>query len=82
VSRIAATGGDSVSDERVLWALAKGDQTAQAVMRRVPEVGLELCFLWNGDLAHSQIYRDGGELLRVAEAKREELQGRGWQEPS
>jgi hypothetical protein len=41
-------------------------------------VGLELRFKWNGDLAYSQVYHDAGELVRVAQAKREGLEARGW----
>jgi len=48
------------------------------VLRRIEGVGLELRFMWNGDLAHSQIYKDVQELLRASNSKREELEGRGW----
>jgi len=53
-------------------------QTASAALRRVEDVGLELRFIWNAELAHSQVYRDVQELLAVAKAKREELEARGW----
>jgi hypothetical protein len=38
---------------------------------------VELRFTWNGELAHSQVYRDIEELLRVSISKREELLARG-----
>lgn len=66
------------TSDKTLWALSKGTQAAAAVLRKVDGVGLELRFVWNGELAHSQIYRDVQELLAAAKAKREELEARGW----
>jgi hypothetical protein len=66
------------TEEKVLWALTKGPQSAQTVLRRIPELGLELRFIWNGELAHSQVYIEVGELLRASNSKREELEARGW----
>jgi hypothetical protein len=65
-------------DEKILWSLHKNEQSAQAVLRRVEDVGLELRFIWNRDLAHSQVYQDVHELLRASNSKREELEARGW----
>jgi hypothetical protein len=48
------------------------------VLRRIEGVGLELRFMWNGDLAHSQVYKDVQDLLRASGSKRQELEGRGW----
>ena len=45
-----------MSDEKVLWALAKSPQSAQAVLRQIDRVGPGLRFIWNGDLAHSEVY--------------------------
>jgi hypothetical protein len=66
------------ADDKALWSLSKGTQSASAVLRRVEGVGLELRFIWNGDLAHSQIYKDVQDLLTASNSKREELEGRGW----
>lgn len=66
------------ADEKVLWSLSKGSQPAEATLRRIEGVGLELRFIWNGELAHSQIYKNVQDLLRVSSSKREELEGRGW----
>jgi hypothetical protein len=65
-------------DEKVLWSLSKGTQSAGAVLRRIEGVGLELRFIWNGELAHSQIYKDVQDLLSASNSKREELEGRSW----
>jgi hypothetical protein len=35
-------------------------------------------FMWNDDLARSQVYRDVQEMMTVAPAKQEELLARGW----
>jgi hypothetical protein len=66
------------ADEKVLWSLSKGNQSAQAILRRIEGVGLELRFMWNGELAHSQVYKDVQDLLSASTSKREELEGRGW----
>ena len=44
------------------------------MLRRIEGVGLELRFMWNGDLAHSRVYPE----VRASNSKREELEGRGW----
>jgi hypothetical protein len=64
--------------EEALWSLSKDTQSAGAVLRRIEGIGLELRFIWNGELAHSQVYRDVQDLLRASNTKREELEGRGW----
>ena len=65
--------------EKALWSLSKSTQSAEAVLRRIEGVGLELRFIWNGELAHSQVYKDVQDLLKASNSKREELEGRGWQ---
>ena len=52
------------------------------MLRRINGVGLELRFIWNGELAHSQIYNDVQDLLSTSKSKREELEGRGSRAPS
>jgi hypothetical protein len=64
--------------EKVPWSLRRGHQTAEAVFVQVPEIGLGLRFIWNGELAHSQVYRDTSDLQRVTQEKRRELEARGW----
>jgi hypothetical protein len=65
------------ADEKVLRP-PKGTPSAGAVFRRLEGIGLELRFIWNGKLAHSQVYRDVQGLLNASTSKREELEGRGW----
>jgi hypothetical protein len=67
-----------IEPDRLLWSLAKGAQSASAHVRVIPGVGLELRFSWNGELAHSQVYRNADDLAGVAQAKREDLKARGW----
>jgi hypothetical protein len=75
---VAIESGSMAADEKVLWSLTKGTQSAGAVLRRIEGVGLELRFIWNGELAHSQVYRDVQDLLSASNSKRAELEGRGW----
>jgi hypothetical protein len=48
------------SSDRHLWSLGRGPQCAEAVVRTILGVGLELRSNWNGELAHSQVYRNAG----------------------
>jgi hypothetical protein len=50
-----------------------------AALRRIEGVGLELRFMWNGERAHSQVYKDVQDLLKASNGKHEELEARGWQ---
>jgi hypothetical protein len=65
--------------DSVLWTLRKGDHTAEARVRPIEGVGVELRFLWNGDLRWSQLFKSWPELEATEKAKRTELEERGWQ---
>jgi hypothetical protein len=45
-----------------LWTLRKGDHTAEARVRAIDGIGLELRFEWNGDLRASQVFKGWDEL--------------------
>ena len=62
-----------------LWTLTKDRHVAQARVRDVPHVGLELRFLVDDDLHFSQRCRTREELELIADLKRKEFLDRGWQ---
>ena len=43
-------------------------------------MGVELRFLWNGELRQSKVYRDAGELASDADVKRRALLEQGWRD--
>jgi hypothetical protein len=61
-----------------LWTLRRKGRTAQAIVREIVGVGVELRYEWDGELMFSRVFRDGSDLLREASDKRFELEGRGW----
>jgi hypothetical protein len=61
-----------------LWRLAKGRHVAEAVIRRVPGIGLELRYALDGELRTSRVHRDTATLAADAEGKRSEMEARGW----
>jgi hypothetical protein len=65
--------------ELQLWRLAKGRHVAEAYVRGVSGIGVELRLLWNGELRASQVYRVSMELEAAAEEKRRELEAKGWE---
>ena len=58
--------------------MTKGQCVAEAVVRRVPGVGLELRYALDGDLLISRVHRQTGTLAADAEGKRREIEARGW----
>jgi hypothetical protein len=68
----------NVINRGTLWSLQRGKKTATAAVREIERVGFELRYVWDGELMQSHLFRDGTELLREAEMKRFELEGRGW----
>jgi hypothetical protein len=61
-----------------LWRMTKGRHVAEAVIRRVPGIGLELRYALDGELRSSQVHRDTAALAADAEGKRVEMVARGW----
>jgi len=66
------------NEERVLWRVQKGPQTARAVLRRRPR--LELRLVSNGEPALMFVDTDGPQLVNAAEDLHSQLLGRGWSE--
>jgi hypothetical protein len=62
-----------------LSQLAKDGHTAAAFVRPIHGIGVELRYLWDGDLRVSQVFRGWDELEAAAAEKRRELEARGWQ---
>jgi hypothetical protein len=60
-----------------LWCM-KGRHVAEAVVRRVPGMGLELRYALDGELRTSRVHRDPATLAADAEGKRSEMEARGW----
>ena len=61
-----------------LWTLTKGTHTATAHVKAIDGVGLELRFMIDGELRHSQIFREWQSLEQAAPEKRAEFEQRGW----
>ena len=61
-----------------LWRLTKGGRVAEAAIRRVPSIGLELRDALDGELRSSQVHRDPAALAADAEQKRGGMEARGW----
>ena len=61
-----------------LWTLTKNGHTATAHVRAIDGVGLELRFVIDGELRHSQIFREWQSLEQAAPEKRAEFEQRGW----
>ncbi len=64
--------------ELQLWRLAKGRHVAEAKVRGVVGIGVELRLLLDGDLRDGRVYRLASELEAAAEEKRCELEAKGW----
>lgn len=62
-----------------LWTLRKDVHEASAHIRSIDGVGLELRFLIDGELRHSQIFRDWKLLEQAAAEKKTDFLARGWQ---
>jgi hypothetical protein len=61
-----------------LWRLVKGGHVAEALVRPIDGIGVELRYEWNGDLRVSQMFKSWEELEAAASEKRRELEARGW----
>jgi hypothetical protein len=69
----------TVINRGTLWTLTNGRKTATAAVREIQGVGLELRYVWDGELMQSHLFRDGTELLKDADTKRLQLEKWGWQ---
>jgi hypothetical protein len=61
-----------------LWRLTKGGHTAEARVRAIDGIGLELRYEWDGDLRASQVFKAWAALEESANEKRRELHANGW----
>ena len=61
-----------------LWRMAKGRHVAEAVIRRVPGIGLELRYALDGELRTSRVHHETATLVADAEGKRSEMEAKGW----
>ena len=61
-----------------LWRMTKGRHIAEAVVRRVPGIGLELRYALDGELRTSRVHRDTATLVADAEGKPSEMEATGW----
>ena len=62
-----------------LWVLKKGIHEASAHVRSIDGVGLELRFMIDGELRHSELCRDWRLLEQAAAEKKTDFPSRGWQ---
>ena len=67
-----------VTAAQPLWRLVKGGHVAEARVRPIEGIGLELRYEWNADLRSSQMFKTWEELEAAAQNKRRELEARGW----
>jgi hypothetical protein len=58
--------------------MTKGRHVAEATVRRVPGVGLELRYALDGELRTSRVHRATATLVADAEGKRSEMEAKGW----
>jgi hypothetical protein len=49
-----------------LWTLRRNGRIAQADVREIEGVGIELRYTWDGELMFSRVFRDGADLLKEA----------------
>ena len=67
---------EPVTIGRELWRLTKDGHTAEARVRAIDGIGLELRYEWNGDLRSSQVFKAWDALEQAAGQKRAELEAR------
>ena len=69
---------ESVTSAQPLWRLVKDGHVAEARVRPIEGVGVELRYEWNGELRVSQVFKAWDALEAAATEKRRELKERGW----
>ena len=67
-----------VTSAKPLWRLVKAGHVAEARVRPIDSVGVELRYEWNGELRVSQVFKTWEELEAAAAEKRRGLEARGW----
>ena len=67
-----------ITSAQPLWRLVKAGHVAEARVRPIEGIGVELRYEWNGDLRVSQMFKTWEELQAAATEKRRELDARGW----
>jgi len=61
-----------------LWRLVKAGHVAEARVRPIDGIGVELRYEWKGELRGNQVFKTWKELEAAAAEKRQELEARGW----
>jgi hypothetical protein len=61
-----------------LWRLRKQTLFVDAQIRDEAENGVEVAFLYNGEISYRRVWPTRGEALADADAKRSELEREGW----
>lgn len=74
---VAAAGARDTGSAAV--GLKKGIHEASAHVRSIDGVGLELRFMIDGELRHSELFRDWRSLEQAAAEKKTDFLSRGWQ---
>jgi hypothetical protein len=54
--RACWTCGEHAMTEQLIWSLVKNGHGARAIARGVPGFGLELRYLWDGELRQSKVF--------------------------
>ena len=67
-----------VTAAQPLWRLVQDSHTAEARVRPIEGIGVELRYDWNGELRVSQMFKSWEALEAAANEKRRELEARGW----
>ena len=67
-----------VASAQPLWRLVKSGHVAEARVRPIEGVGVELRYQWDDELRVSQMFKSWDELEAAAAEKRQELEARGW----
>lgn len=63
-----------------LWTLQKDGHSAEARVRSIPGIGLELRFTIDGELHYSHRFTVWAELEQAAKEKRGHFEARGWRD--
>lgn len=66
-----------VTSAQPLWRLVRDGHTAEAKVRPIENVGVELRYEWNGEQRVSQMFKAWEALEAAATEKRQELEVRG-----
>src|SRR6187399_1283354 len=67
-----------VTSAQPLWRLVKDGHVAEARVRPIEGIGVELRYHWDDELRVSQVFTAWEALEAAAAEKRRELESRGW----